>query len=52
MRAGSAGSRWSAARRAGGYAAALAMSLYLVVKVVAVGLALARPWGRRLPARP
>ncbi|MFI7632680.1 hypothetical protein [Nonomuraea sp. NPDC049400] len=32
--AGGVGARWSSARRVAGYAAALAMSLYLVVKVV------------------
>jgi hypothetical protein len=80
------GARWSAVRRVGGYAAALSMSLYLVVKLVwvaaallgygpddfgtaawvllnivtvvmavtgiALGLALAQGWGRRLPAVP
>jgi hypothetical protein len=80
-------SRWIAARRAGGFGAAMTMSLYLLVKAiwvvaalagdglgdhedpsdwvllnlvtvamaivgVALGLALAQPWGRRLPAVP
>ncbi|MFI0444772.1 hypothetical protein [Actinomadura sp. 6N118] len=86
LSAASVGARWSVIRRLAGYAAALSMALYLVVKVVwvvaallghapddfgtadwvvlnavtvvmavtgvALGLALAQRWGRRLPAVP
>ncbi|MEU4335658.1 hypothetical protein AB0F59_13605 [Micromonospora lupini] len=34
------GARWSAARKVAGYSAALAMSLYLLVKVIWIGVAL------------